>query len=156
MAVTERLVQAAGWTLALQPRVTFTEYPKPPGHRFPFYVPDRLWRIEVPGCFRTIHYVNLLDEDCHRFWWDLSNREDRTTVYENILTYSSEAHFVQYVDGALLIELWDDLELAEPIRQAWAPLIAANRQAPVGGDGHFRHEATRRDSVDVVRYVDEV
>jgi transcriptional regulator with XRE-family HTH domain len=154
LAVTERLLQAAGWNLALQPRVTFTGHPTPPGHRFPFYVPDRLWRIEVSACFRTIHFVDLLDEDCHQIWWDLSNRADRKRVYENVLTYSSEESFVLYVDGALLIDLWDDLDLAEPIREAWAPLIDANRAAPAKTDAHFRHEATRRETVDVVGYVD--
>jgi transcriptional regulator with XRE-family HTH domain len=155
LAVAQRLVQVAGWNLGLQPRVTFTAHPMPPGHLFPFFVPDRLWRIEVPACFRTIHFVDLLDEDCHQVWWDLSNRAERKRVYENVLTYSSEESFVLYVDGALLIDLWDELDLAEPIRKAWTPLIGANRAAPAKTDVHFRHEATYRDNVDVVRYVDE-
>jgi transcriptional regulator with XRE-family HTH domain len=154
LAVTERLLQAAGWNLALQPRVTFSEHPAPTGHRFPFYVPDRLWRIEVPTCFRTIHFIDLLDEHSNQFWWDLSKHADRKRVYENVLTNSSEEQFVRYVDGALLIDLWDELDLADPIRDAWEPLIAANRRAPAKHDAYFRHEETRRDTVDVVGYVD--
>ena len=87
LAVAERIVNAAGWNIALQPRVSFTEYPTPPGFRFPFTVPDRLWRLEAPVCFRTIKFFDLIDEDNDRFWWDLSFRADRKLVYQRLLTY---------------------------------------------------------------------
>ncbi len=48
LAIAERIVNAAGWNIALQPRVSFTEHPAPPGFRFPFTVPDRLWRPRSP------------------------------------------------------------------------------------------------------------
>src|SRR5680860_777166 len=46
--VATRLLQACGWNLGLQPRVSFTEHPAPEGFRFPFTMPDRLWRLEAP------------------------------------------------------------------------------------------------------------
>ncbi len=73
LAVAERIVNAAGWNIALQPRVSFTEHPAPPGFRFPFTVPDRLWRLEAPACFRTIKFFDLIDDDNDKFWWDLSD-----------------------------------------------------------------------------------
>ena len=54
----ERIVNAAGWNIALQPRVSFTEHPAPPAFRFPFTVPDRLWRLQAPACFRTIKFFD--------------------------------------------------------------------------------------------------
>lgn len=91
----------------------------------------------MPTCFRTIHFVDLLDEDSSKFWWDLSNRADRKRVYENVLTYSSEESFVLYVDGALLVDSWDELDLAAPIREAREPFIEASRRAPARTDTHF-------------------
>ena len=91
LAVAERIVNAAGWNIALQPRVSFTEHPAPPGFRFPFTVPDRLWRLEAPACFRTIKFFDLIDDDNDKFWWDLSIRADRKLVYERLLTYGDEA-----------------------------------------------------------------
>lgn len=46
LTVAERIVNAAGWNIALQPRVSFIEHAAPSGFRFPFTVPDRLWRLE--------------------------------------------------------------------------------------------------------------
>jgi hypothetical protein len=63
-----RLLHACGWNLGLQPRVSFTEHPAPEGFRFPFNVPDRLWRLEAPACFRTIKLIDVIDADNHKFW----------------------------------------------------------------------------------------
>jgi len=34
-----------------------------------------------------------------------------------------------YIDGALLVDLWDDLVLPRAVRSAWAPLISAPGKA---------------------------
>ena len=55
MDVTERLVRAAGRGLALTTLVEFTERPAT-GTRV-FYVPNRLWRVEVPQCFAKVELL---------------------------------------------------------------------------------------------------
>lgn len=147
-------MNAAGWNIALQPRVSFTEHPAPPGFRFPFTVPDRLWRLEAPACFRTIKFFDLIDEDNDKFWWDLSIRADRKLVYERLLTYGDEASLIHYLDGALLIDLWHEMDVPEPMRTHWAAVIDATLHAPIPPEHEIgrRDEDTRRTAVDVVRH----
>ena len=154
LAVAERIVNAAGWNIALQPRVSFTEHPAPPGFRFPFTVPDRLWRLEAPACFRTIKFFDLLDEDNDKFWWDLSIRADRKLVYERLLTYGTGATLRLYLDAALLIDLWPEMDVPEPMRTQWAAVIDATLQERIPSEHDLgrRDEDTRRTAVDVVRH----
>ncbi len=156
LAVAERIVNAAGWNIALQPRVSFTEHPAPTGFRFPFTVPDRLWRLEAPACFRTIKFFDLIDDDNDKFWWDFSIRADRKLVYERLLTYGSEATLVLYLDGALLIDLWNEMEVPEPMRTHWAAVVEATLHAPIVKDSerYRRDEDTRRTALDVVKHAD--
>lgn len=156
LAVAERIVNAAGWNVALQPRVSFTEHPAPPGFRFPFTVPDRLWRQEAPACFRTIKFFDLIDEDNDKFWWDLSIRADRKLVYERLLTYGDEASLVLYLDGALLIDLWNELEVPEPMRTHWAAVVDATLHKPIAAESDLYRwdEDTRRTPLYVVKHAD--
>ncbi|CCH69740.1 Transcriptional regulator, XRE family [Phycicoccus elongatus Lp2] len=154
LAVAERIANAAGWNIALQPRVSFTEHPAPEGFRFPFTVPDRLWRLEAPACFRTITFFDLVDEDNNKYWWDLSIRADRKLVYERLLTYGDEASLRLYLDAALLIDLWPEMDVPEPMRTHWAAVIEATMQAPIPSEHELarRGEDTRRTAVDVVNH----
>lgn len=154
LAVAERIVNAAGWNIALQPRVRFTEHPAPPGFRFPFTVPDRLWRLEAPACFRTIKFFDLIDEDNDKFWWDLSIRADRKLVYERLLTYGDEGILRLYLDAALLIDLWSEMDVPEPMRTHWAAAIDATIQAPIPPEHEIVrfNEDTRRTTADVVKH----
>lgn len=156
LAVAERIVNAAGWNMALQPRVRFTEYPAPPGFRFPFTVSDRLWRLEAPACFRTIKFFDLIDDDNDKFWWDLSDRAERRLVYERLLTYGSEAYLVIYLDGALLIDLWNEMDVPEPMRTHWQRVIDKSLNAPISPDAEYYRpgESTRRTPLETVRQVD--
>lgn len=146
LAVAERIVNAAGWNIALQPRVSFTAHPAPPGFRFPFTVPDRLWRLEAPACFRTIKFFDLIDEDKDKFWWDLSVRADRRLVYERLLTYGDEGSLRLHLDAALLIDLWPEMDVPEPMRTPWAAVIDATLHAPIPPEQEIgrRDEDTRR------------
>jgi transcriptional regulator with XRE-family HTH domain len=154
--VAVRLLQACGWNLGLQPRVSFTEHSAPEGFRFPFTVPDRLWRLEAPACFRTIWFFDLIDEDNDKHWWDLSIRADRKLVYERLLTYGDEAHLMLYLDGALLVDLWDELRVPDPMWGLWEPIIEANRRAPAQRDRdyYFPNEQTPRSPAQVIRHAD--
>ncbi|MBA3266334.1 MAG: hypothetical protein H0T14_08195 [Nocardioidaceae bacterium] len=120
-------------------------------------MPDRLWRLEAPACFRTIKFFDLLREDNDKYWWDLSVRADRKFVYERLLTHGDEAHLMLYLDGALLIDLWDELDVPEPMRGLWQFVVDATRQAPARPEHEYgrRDEETRRSSVQVVKHADD-
>ena len=155
LAVTVRLVNAAGWNLALQPRVSFTEHAAPTGFEFPFTIPNRLWRLEAPTCFRTIKFFDLIGDN-DKMWWDLSDRADRRLVYERLLTYGSEASLVIYLDGALLIDLWREMDVPEPMRAHWQRVIDKTLNAPISPDAEYYRsdETTRRTPLETVRQVD--
>jgi hypothetical protein len=44
-------------------------------------------------------------------------------VYEIVLREGTGQDISDYVDGALLVDLWPDLILPAPLRRAWQPLI---------------------------------
>jgi hypothetical protein len=45
-----------------------------------------------------------------------------------VLREGTKNDLLTYVDGALLVDLWDDLILPASLRTAWEPLIARYRQ----------------------------
>lgn len=53
----------------------------------------------------------------------LHDRTDRARAYELILREGSPRDLLKYIDGALLVDIWKELELPDPIRRAWQPLI---------------------------------
>lgn len=63
----------------------------------------------------------------------LADRGDRARVYEIVLREGTAEDALAYVDGALLIDLWDELVLPAWIRAAWAPVIARTLDAAGAG-----------------------
>jgi hypothetical protein len=54
----------------------------------------------------------------------LGDRSDRARIYEIVLREGTSDDVLAYIDGALLIDLWDELVLPREVRGAWAPLVA--------------------------------
>jgi hypothetical protein len=50
-------------------------------------------------------------------------------VYEIVLQEGTPADILAYVDGALLVDLWEDLVLPRAVRSAWAPLVSLSSEA---------------------------
>lgn len=122
LAVTERLLGAAGADLAVVPRVKFY-YDYLSAERV-FFVPDRLWSVPPPMCFarmRLRDHPGAGGKDV----WDMSKRADRAGFYSLLLNYGQPEMIEQAVDGALLVDVWREVKLPKPIREAWAPLIAS-------------------------------
>jgi len=61
--------------------------------------------------------------------FDLRSRADRARAYEIVLQEGTPADILAYVDGALLVDLWEDLVLPRSVRSAWAPLISLSIEA---------------------------
>jgi hypothetical protein len=59
--------------------------------------------------------------------FDLSDRRDRARVYEIVLREGAADDIRQYIDGALLVDVWPDLVLPAHRRGEWQPLIDAAR-----------------------------
>jgi hypothetical protein len=45
-------------------------------------------------------------------------------VYEIVLQEGTPADVLAYVDGVLLVDLWEDLVLPRTVRSAWATLVS--------------------------------
>ena len=73
----------------------------------PFWVPDRLWRGVLPECFTTI-----VLQDPARFrgvqHWDLRYRPP--AVLRDAAASGEPAQLRDWIDGALLVDLWKELQ----------------------------------------------
>ena len=56
---------------------------------------------------------------------DLRDRRQRARVYEIVLREGTADDVLAYIDGVLLVDLWDELVLPRDVRAAWEPLVAA-------------------------------
>ncbi|HWJ65295.1 MAG TPA: helix-turn-helix transcriptional regulator [Nocardioides sp.] len=126
--VAERIVEAAGYRLDLVTQVHFTLHAAR-GVR-PFWVPDRLWRGKLPECFATIRIADgaYIDGSVRL---RLRRRPSRRRLYELLLRNGLPDELMDWIDGALLVDIWDELKLPKPIRRAWQPVIDLAGNGPV-------------------------
>ncbi len=133
LAVTERLIGEAGYSLKLDVTVDFTQVTFN-GHDI-HWVPDRLWRVEPRLCFSKVQFPDTVAVRETGEWavrhFDLSDRDERWGVYSYLLTKGLPLWIYRWVDGALLVDLWSELDLPDPVRDAWQPLIDAARNGPI-------------------------
>lgn len=123
----ERLLHAAGFSLAVEPNIRFeTRYTRA-GR--PFDVPDLLPRLEASAALRRVRLP------LHLLWsgqardFHLADRTQRALVYQAVLTEGTADDILDFVDGALLVDLWGEMLLPPEIETAWRPLIERARDA---------------------------
>lgn len=123
LAVAERIIEAAGHRLEVVPNLEFVEVPGQHGLH-PFWLANELWRLAPERAFSTVVLPGPHDNwPSPRRPYRLREREDRARAYELILREGSPSDLLDYVDGALLVDIWTELDLPDPIRRAWLPLI---------------------------------
>ena len=118
--VAARLFVVLGWDLSLRSRVQFTEHH--PTGVVAFWAPNRLWRVPTPDCLATLRVPDLLghtDQD----EWNLKDPVDRRRAYEILIRRGLPQMMIRWLDGGFLVDLWDDLDLPDPVRHAWEPAI---------------------------------
>jgi len=114
----ERILKAAGFTLSLEPLITFTEVAGYRGRTIT--VPSRLPRRAVPG---KVTLPSRVIWSGKRRTFDLTNLEDRAIAYEAIMTNGEAQDIVQFIDANLLIEIFDHMYLPPATRGAWQNAI---------------------------------
>jgi len=124
----ERLFAAAGFELAARPVVTFSPVDVSRGRRV--VVPDRLPRLEPEAALATVVVPLTVNWSQPGRVFRLAERADRARVYEMVLREGSAEDIRAYVDGVLLVDLWDELVLPAYVRSAWAPLVERVQQSP--------------------------
>jgi transcriptional regulator with XRE-family HTH domain len=127
LQTTARILAAAGFTLGAVPIITFTEHRSEIGRTI--LVPSRLPRLEPARALAIVALPLHLNwsEAGRRF--DLRDRRQRARVYEIVLREGTADDLLIYIDGVLLVELWDDLVLPRRVRAAWAPLVEQSATA---------------------------
>ncbi len=86
-------------------------------------VPDRLPQLRPEQALATVEVPVTVNWSQPGRVFRLSERGDRARVYELVLREGSADDLLRYVDGALLVDLWNELVLPRAVRAAWAPLI---------------------------------
>jgi hypothetical protein len=107
--------------------VSFTQQTSTYGK--PIWVPDRLPRLDVTRALAAVELPLHLNWSAPGRIFDLRSRADRARVYEIVLQEGTAADILAYVDGVLLVDLWEDLVLPRGIRSAWGPLILLSSEA---------------------------
>lgn len=55
--------------------------------------------------------------------FDLRDRRQRSLVHERVVREGLAVDVLTYIDGALLVDLWDELVLAAGVRAAWGHVV---------------------------------
>jgi transcriptional regulator with XRE-family HTH domain len=116
----ERLLGAAGYAADARPRISFGQGV---GRRS-FVVPDRLPTLSAEVALAAVVLPLSLNWSQPGRAFRLCDRADRARVYEMVLREGGPDDILRYIDGVLLVDLWDELVLPRDVRAAWEPLIA--------------------------------
>ncbi len=115
-------LSAAGYELDARPRVEFVGVAGARGRAV--FVPTALPRLPVGQALATVELPLTLNWSQPGRMFRLADRGDRARVYELVLREGAPADVIRYIDGVLLVDLWDELVLPRAVRAAWSPLIA--------------------------------
>lgn len=129
LATAERIVAAAGFDLTLTPRIEFVDVGTDRGR--PIVVPTALPRLPVERALATVELPLHLNWSDRGRRFDLRDRRQRARVYEIVLREGGPDDVLAYVDGVLLVHLWDELVLPPAVRVAWQGLVSGISAAVV-------------------------
>jgi transcriptional regulator with XRE-family HTH domain len=118
----ERLLSASGFELDMRPRITFHAVPGARGRVYE--VPDQLPSLSPRKALATVELPLSLNWSQPGREYRLRDRSDRARVYEAVLREGDAQDVLSYIDGALLVDLWDELVLPRDVRTAWESLIS--------------------------------
>jgi len=119
----ERLLAVAGYELTLQHRIKFSEVKMPRGRRI--HVPNRLWQLNPVDAFRTVQLPLSVNWSNPGKEFDLSIRRQRARLYEIVIREGMPKDILKFIDGSLLIDLWQEIVLPQLIRTHWEVTIDA-------------------------------
>ena len=125
-----RIVLAAGFDLAITPHIEFRQVALDRGR--PIQLPNALPRLAVDRALAVVELPVHLNWSDRGRRCDLRDRRQRARVYELVLREGTPEDVLAYVDGVLLVELWDELVVPPAIRAAWRPLVGDEAAEQVG------------------------
>jgi len=117
-----RILESTGFELRTEPRIEFVEASNYRGR--PVLVPTSLPRLHQERALATVELPLHLNWSNPGYRYNLRNRRQRARAYEIVLSEGRPEDVLTYVDGALLVDLWDELVLPSAIRAAWSAVVA--------------------------------
>lgn len=117
----ERIVEATGHELVARRRLGWHTV-RIGGGRLAS-IPDGLPDLDPVSSLRRIELPLHLEWSTEDRRVDLADRRQRARTYETVLREGGPDDIAGIVDGALLVDLWEELVLPRKIRAAWQPLI---------------------------------
>lgn len=117
----QRLLAVTGNHLAIAPTLRWRQVPAGRG-RIAF-VPDRLPDLPARQALRATELPLHLDWSSPTRAVRLSDRRQRLQAYEVVLREGRPVDIESIVDGALLVDGWDEMVLPRALRDAWQPLV---------------------------------
>ncbi|GAA1661789.1 hypothetical protein GCM10009765_09150 [Fodinicola feengrottensis] len=58
--------------------------------------------------------------------FDLGDRRQRARVYELVIREGGPMDVLTYLDGVLLVDIWDELVLPAAVRTAWSAIVTGS------------------------------
>ena len=120
----ERLVEVAGYELTLQHRIKFSKIKMPRGRSI--FVPEKLWRLDVRNVFEPVTLPLSLNWSRPGHEYVVRDRHQRARLYEVVIREGMPKDLLKFIDGALLIDSWDELVLPQQVRGYWQATIEAS------------------------------
>ena len=117
-----RIVEGAGYELTLTPKVEFTETRDTRGR--PIVTPTVLPRLPLAQALATVELPLHLNWSDRGRRYDLRDRRQRARVYEIVLREGGPTDVLAYIDGVLLVDIWNELVLPPAVRSSWERAIA--------------------------------
>ncbi len=144
LKVAQRIIEAAGHDLSLAIHVDWTEHH--PQGIVPFWAPSILWGVETPTCFATLELPNLIQVG-GKSTWNLRDREERIGAYTQLIRRGLPEQMIRWIDGGLLVDVWEELDLPDPVREAWFwPIRLAQEPLEIDALSYFYDEDRYRTS----------
>ena len=115
--------------LTLTPRIEYRKLVTDRGR--PIYVLSALPRLPVNRALAAVELPLHLNWSDRGRSYDLRDRRQRARVYEIVLREGGPSDILTYVDGALLVDLWDELVLPRDVRTAWRAVVVGENAEQV-------------------------
>ena len=119
----QRILSRTGHDLIARPRLSFAKHRTRRGRVVA--VPDGLPQLPPEKALATVVLPVRLNWSDPDRTFDLRDRVDRARVYEIVLREGEPKDFMAFVDGTLLVDLWQDLVLPREVRELWTPLVSS-------------------------------
>jgi transcriptional regulator with XRE-family HTH domain len=123
----QRLLAEAGHELTATPKITAMEHETSQGRTVFTLIP--LPRLPLSQALAAVRLPLHLNWSAPEKLFKLAERPDRARLYEIVLREGGPNDLLEYIDGALLVDIWSELVLPRAVRAAWAPLVECPKAA---------------------------